>query len=64
VLVEDGLGHAGMLGDLIHGGRVVAGRGEDLEGGGEHLLTALLPGQPGGTDALGRGHLRSLLASN
>ena len=54
VLVEDGLGDAGMLGDLIHRGGVVAGGGEDLEGGREDLLASLLAGQSRRARALGR----------
>jgi len=38
--VHHGLGDVGEVGDLLHGGRVVAAAGEDLHGHVQHLLFA------------------------
>ncbi len=44
MLVQDGLAHAGALGDLVHAGGVVAAADEDLAGGREQLKTPRVPG--------------------
>jgi hypothetical protein len=46
VLVEHGFADARPLGDLVHGGGVVALRHEDLACGAEQLAAASGPGQP------------------
>jgi hypothetical protein len=56
VLVEHRLGHAGRLGDVVHGRRVEALRGEHLEGGVQQLAAAF-----GGRQA---GRHRSLHRNN
>ena len=60
VLVENRLGDSGPVGDVIHGCRVVADGGEDLQGGGQDLLTALLAGKARGARAVRRGHPRTV----
>ncbi len=46
VLVQQGLGHAGGVGDVVHGRRPVAAAGEELECHRDELLTTLVRGQP------------------
>ena len=46
VLVHEGLGDPGCLGDVVHGGGPVAPVGEELQGHGDQLATPLLSGQP------------------
>jgi len=47
VLVQHRLADAGPLGDVVHGGRVVALRDEDLLRGAQQLLAPGRPRQPG-----------------
>jgi len=46
MLIQHWLRDAGALGDVVHGGRVVALRHEDLLRGGEQLLAAGRARQP------------------
>ncbi len=52
VLVEHRLAHPGAVGDVVHGGRVVAVRDEHLLGGTEQLFTAGASRQAGTARAL------------
>ena len=64
MLVEDRLAHACPFGDVIHGGRVIALRHEDLPGGPQDLGPALFAGEPGhpaGARVLGLGHAHMLV---
>jgi hypothetical protein len=56
VLVEHRLGDPGALGDLVHSGRVIAVRRENLEGRLQQLGATLGLGQARGAGGLG-GHV-------
>ena len=45
MLIENGLAHAGMIGNLIHRGGVIASGGEYLKCGTEELGPALIAGK-------------------
>jgi pimeloyl-ACP methyl ester carboxylesterase len=47
VLIEDRLAHSGALGDVVHGGSVIALGDEDFARCAEDLGTAFLAGEPG-----------------